>query len=117
MRRLVIAPTVKSTMFHAIAQICSSSRHDGDCVLSCKCSGHRQKSAEREVLCHLVEAASCDVSGGVMAGVVCSALAAADEVNMERWINSQVWQERCRLCVQRNLCGTLLNTANKGPQP
>lgn len=64
-----------------------------------------------------MEAASCDVSGGVMAGVVCSALAAADEVNMERWINSQVWQERCRLCVQRNSCGTLLNTTNKEPQP
>jgi hypothetical protein len=40
-----------------------------------------------------------------MVGVVCSALAvwrAADEVNMERWIGSQVWQERCRLCVQRS---------------
>lgn len=60
-------------------------------------SGHRQKSGEREKLCRLVEAASCDVSGGVMVHgwVVCSALAAADEVNMDRWINSQVWQERC----------------------
>ena len=46
-------------------------------------SGHRHKSTEHEKLCHLVEAASCDVSGGVMVGVVCSALAAAVEVNME----------------------------------
>lgn len=82
MRGLVIASAVMKIPCNGIDLQRNTTRDDGDCFLLACASSEVTRAWK---LCHLVEAASCDVSGGVTGGVVCSALAlwrAADEVNV-----------------------------------